>query len=76
MQRLLGLGCFFLGTVSDHSIPLCQVQVECYQRAMLQTQCPQCGTINLVRGKGERLSVVLRFYFKRFLTKQVLKAKE
>lgn len=47
MQRLLGLGCFLLGTVSDHSIPLGQVQVECDERAVLQTQCPQCGTIDL-----------------------------
>lgn len=54
VQRLLGLGCFLLGTVSDHSIPLGQVQVECDERAVLQTQCPQCGTIDLQRGKGRK----------------------
>lgn len=47
VQRLLGLGCLLLGTVSDHSIPLGQVQVECDERAVLQTQGPQCGAIDL-----------------------------
>lgn len=54
MQRLLGLGCLLLGTVSDHSIPLGQVQVECDERAVLQTQGPQCGAIDLRGGKGSR----------------------
>lgn len=47
VQRLLGLGGFLLGTVADHSIALGQVQVECDERPMLQTQRPQCRTIDL-----------------------------
>lgn len=49
MQRLLGLGGFFLGAVTDHSIALGQIQVECDERPMLQTQRPQCRTVNLRR---------------------------
>lgn len=47
VQRLLGLGCFLLGTVSDHSIALGQVQVECDEGAVLQTQRAQRGAIDL-----------------------------
>lgn len=49
MQRLLGLGSFFLGAVPDHSVALGQIQVECDERPMLQTQRPQCRTVNLRR---------------------------
>lgn len=60
MQRLLGLGCLLLGTVSDHSIPLGQVQVECDERAVLQTQCPQCGAIDLPEeGRAPKVTCAL-----------------
>lgn len=49
VQRLLGLGGFFLRAVADHSIALGQIQVECDEGPMLQTQRPQRRTINLRR---------------------------
>ena len=47
VQGLLSLGSFILGAVAHHSVALCQVEVECDERAMLHAQCTQSRTINL-----------------------------
>lgn len=47
MQGLLGLGGFVLGAVPDHGVALSQVQVECDERPVLQTQRPQGGAVDL-----------------------------
>lgn len=52
MQRLLGLGGFLLGAVADDGVALRQVQVECDERPVLQTQCSQGGAIDLREEEG------------------------
>lgn len=53
VQGLLGLGGFLLGAVADHGVALSQVQVECDERPMLQTQRPQGRAVDLMEeGKG------------------------
>lgn len=47
MQGLLGLGGFLLRAVADHGVALRQVQVECDERPVLQTQRPQGGAVDL-----------------------------
>lgn len=47
VQGLLGLGGLLLGAVADHGVALSQVQVECDERPVLQTQRPQGGAVDL-----------------------------
>lgn len=57
MQGLLGLGGFLLGAVADHGVALSQVQVECDERPVLQTQRPQGRAVDLIEeAKGAVMS--------------------
>lgn len=51
MQCTLGLGCFLPGAVTNQSTALGQAKVEGQQGAMLHTDSPQRGAINL-QGRG------------------------
>lgn len=47
VKGLLGFGSFVLGVVANDSVALCQVEVECDERAVLHAQCPQSRAVNL-----------------------------
>ncbi len=58
MQGLLSLGSFILGAIAHHGVALCQVEVECDQRAVLHAQCTQSRTINLGNKHANRKPLV------------------
>lgn len=47
MQCTLGLDCFLLAAIANQSAALGQAKVESQQGAVLHTDSPQSGTINL-----------------------------
>lgn len=52
VQALLGLRSFVLGAVADHGVTVRKVEVECDQRAVLHTQSPQGGAVDLWTDSG------------------------
>lgn len=72
VQGLLGLGGLLLGAVAHQGVALRQVQVECYEGAVLHAQRPQSGAVDLRRGGSSVVWWLAFFSVHYFINSQVV----